>query len=370
MATIAELRDRIEALRAELAAVAEEFFRLSSEATALERARDLGPEFQRLNARINELRTRRNQITDELAAVRRQLAQLEAQPETVTSAGTVVDDAQTARANGSNVQTPPIAPQAVDADGIVNPVSIAVPTNAQPSTPTVPVIGDSSAPPTIPGGSGTSLNSAANSTGTAPVSTLPTRSAPNLTGPGTTGESVVSYVYRAVRVVSNFSKGRFTQEVEGAQIFFDVPVDQNITVADGRADAQTVDPQALLRRPVQNPNPNILANTQFDIGDAGILPRLNINPTALGTAATAPATSGTVSVSIPSISSLINSVTVTVTLKNGQTRTVENEADVQALLTSGQIDFREASVATAALAAKRAAQSPRTGTSYQTVKEY
>lgn len=290
--------------------------------------------------------------------------------EPISSSSTIVDQAQAARDSGSNVQNPQSSPQAVNPNGVVNPVSIAVPTNAQPSTPAEPTVGASSAPPTIPGGSGTSLTPADNVSGAAPVSVLPTRSAPNLTGPGTTGESVVSYVYRAVRVVSNFSKGRFTQDVEGAQIFFDVPVDQNITVADGRATTQTVDPQALLRRPVQNPNPSILANTQFDIGDAGILPRLDINPTVLGTATRAPATSGTSSVAVPTISSLINSVTVTVTLRNGQSQTVENDAEVQALLASGQIDFREASVATAALAAKRAAQSPRTGTSYQTVKEY
>ena len=123
MATIAELTSRIDALRAELAAVAEEFFRLSSEVTALERAGDRGPEFQRLNARIGELRAQRNRITDELAAVRQQIAQLETQQRArddagrpTVNSGAVTVNAQTARDDQANpvlpvgTPLPPLAP--------------------------------------------------------------------------------------------------------------------------------------------------------------------------------------------------------------------------------------------------------------------
>jgi hypothetical protein len=90
----------------------------------------------------------------------------------------------------------------------------------------------------------------------------------------------------------------------------------------------------------------------------------------VGTAGVSGATSGTQSVSIPTIGSLISSVKVEVTLNNGQVREVTDDSQVNTLLNAGSIDFRQASTAIAALAAKRAAQSPRTGSSYQTVKEY
>ena len=131
MATIAELTSRIDALRAELAAVAEEFFRLGEQVNALERAGDRGPEFQRLNARISELRARRNQITDELAAVRQQIAQLETQQRArddagrpTVNSGAVVANAQTARDDGAN----PVLP-------VGTPLPPLTPTNATP-TPT------------------------------------------------------------------------------------------------------------------------------------------------------------------------------------------------------------------------------------------
>jgi hypothetical protein len=283
------------------------------------------------------------------------------------SSAALVQQEQTARSNGSNTQNPLPAAQSVNSTGTVDAVSVAVPTNAQASTPTTPTASSSNVPPTIPGGSGTSLNSAANNTGSAPVAALPVRSSTALLNNNADNQAVVSYVYRAVQVVSSFSKGRFTQRIEGAQIFFDT---QNGIIADGRAESQPLDPQALLRRPVQSPNPGLLDGTQFDIGDAGILPRLDINPSVIGTAGVSGATSGDQSVSIPTISSLIDSVKVEVTLTNGQVREVTNESQVNELLAAGSIDFRQASTAIAALTAKQAAQSPRTGSSYQTVKEY
>ena len=40
---------------------------------------------------------------------------------------------------------------------------------------------------------------------------------------GVAGDAVQSHVYRATRCVSTFSRGQFTQELEGAQIFYDLP---------------------------------------------------------------------------------------------------------------------------------------------------
>lgn len=40
---------------------------------------------------------------------------------------------------------------------------------------------------------------------------------------GLAGDAVQTYVYRATQCVSTFSRGQFTQELEGAQIYFEVP---------------------------------------------------------------------------------------------------------------------------------------------------
>jgi hypothetical protein len=40
---------------------------------------------------------------------------------------------------------------------------------------------------------------------------------------GQAGDAVQSHVYRATRCVSTFSKGQFTQELEGAQIYYELP---------------------------------------------------------------------------------------------------------------------------------------------------
>jgi hypothetical protein len=131
MATISELTNRINALRAELAVVAEEFFRLVDQANALERAGNRGAEFQQLSTRISQLRDQRVRINDELDALRQQIQQLETQQRSRDNAGTptvnsgaVVANAQTARDDGANPVLP--VPPVVDARS---------PTNAR-STPT------------------------------------------------------------------------------------------------------------------------------------------------------------------------------------------------------------------------------------------
>ncbi len=58
-----------EQLEQELSRVSAEFFRLVDEANALERAGNRGPEFQRLSARIRELRAERVRINQEIAAL-------------------------------------------------------------------------------------------------------------------------------------------------------------------------------------------------------------------------------------------------------------------------------------------------------------
>ena len=117
MATTSELTNRINTLRAELAVVAEEFFRLVDQANALERAGDRGAEFQRLSARISQLRDQRVRINNELNAARQQLQQLETQQRARDDAGTptvgsgaVVINAQTARDNGANPVLPASTP--------------------------------------------------------------------------------------------------------------------------------------------------------------------------------------------------------------------------------------------------------------------
>jgi hypothetical protein len=117
MATLAELE-------AELAAVAAEFFRLVDEANALERAGDRGPEFQRLSARIRELRAERVRINKEKAA-------LAAPPGSVNSAGEIQSNAETARDDGAASQLPAVGQQVIDQEGRIAPAVVTpAPTNA------------------------------------------------------------------------------------------------------------------------------------------------------------------------------------------------------------------------------------------------
>jgi hypothetical protein len=127
MATVQEINDKIAVLEKELAQVAEEFLRLVDQANALERAGDRGPEFQRLSARISELRARRGAINREISALRAQADALAPPPPQPQPPQTASQTAQDDASKGPNA-TPS---QEVGADSqVTNRSSTGAATNA------------------------------------------------------------------------------------------------------------------------------------------------------------------------------------------------------------------------------------------------
>lgn len=144
------------------------------------------------------------------------------------SAGDTVTEEQAAKANGANTQAPGPESEIIDEDGIItDQPATSLPSNAVPAVTPVPEGVD--APGVLPPGQ--SFGRASDGSfrvdieGVGSVPTPPIQSVvvpSNITAPDE-NDNLVSYIYRATRVISNFRQGKFTQELEGAQIFFTVP---------------------------------------------------------------------------------------------------------------------------------------------------
>jgi hypothetical protein len=183
----------------------------------------------------------------------------------------------------------------------------------------------------------------------------------NALDPGNQNQPETSYIYRAIEVLSIFSRGQFIQEIQGAQIFFDVPETptqsdtsrqesaQVDTAAEARKKFAATDPRRVdINRPVtenlREPSPGEENQDPAGTGDAAAIINAAANRPATSNGqviGTTPAntTGGTAQRSTP----------VTLTLRNGTTTTVTSPEQVNALLANGQIDFRTASGATIAL---------------------
>jgi len=154
-------------------------------------------------------------------------AQTDQGPGTV-STGETASASQQANDNNSDIQSPAAAPESAGATGVVQPTNpVTLPSNAEPSVD--PAATSVPAPSTLPAGS-----VGAPGTGTAPTLTAqgsqspaPARqsSSPNLEVPDE-NTNRVSYIYRAYEVTSVFRQGKFMQDIQGAQIFFNLPPQQ------------------------------------------------------------------------------------------------------------------------------------------------
>lgn len=141
------------------------------------------------------------------------------------SAGAVVQEEQTARAQGANDQIPESASETLQQGTVEPQPTITVPSNAQSSAPGV--VTTTAAPQTLPEsnqvGPARSLQTSGNgaisggdlvtAAQTVPVSVDALQNGPTL-------QPTQSYVYKATIVTSIFEKGRFTQELEGALLIF------------------------------------------------------------------------------------------------------------------------------------------------------
>lgn len=173
------------------------------------------------------------------------------------SAGTIVSQGQQAGADRANTQDPSSPAQSVTATGdIVTTTTATVPTNAdrtQSAIPTVP-----SAPSKLPAGEVGGGN--ANTNGPVPVALgqqSPTAArqsvSTNLDQPQE-NTNLVSYIYKAIEVTSNFRQGKFTQEITGAQIFFPISSQtRSVTTAAPNSTTAPARPQTTVAATVATP---------------------------------------------------------------------------------------------------------------------
>jgi hypothetical protein len=204
---------------------------------ALDRALGLEQELRVLENQITRLRDQqsafqRNQLTplqQEIYGpgglqeqVRRaetqQSAQADQGPKT-DSAGETASGSQQANADGANSQAPSGSSQQANATGEVSAASAAtVPSNADQTQalPTEPV----DTPPKLPAGNvSTSDGFRIDIQGVAPQPVALQVSNPEISALEE-NNNLVSYIYQATQVISRFQGGKFTQDIEGVQIFF------------------------------------------------------------------------------------------------------------------------------------------------------
>lgn len=162
-------------------------------------------------------------INQELRAVVLAIEELQ-NTKPVESTGQTVANAQLANDDQADTQAPDRAPGAIDASGTVNQQrGVTVPSNAE-SADTGPVVSPGS-PPKLPSGTVTAGDTPA----TVPAGSSSPRPPTQVSVSGATvtppdeNNNLVSYIYRATRVISHFRQGKFTQEIEGVQVFFTVP---------------------------------------------------------------------------------------------------------------------------------------------------
>ena len=144
------------------------------------------------------------------------------------SAGATVAQDQQANADGADTQAPGPQSEIIDEDGIISDQpATSLPSNAVPAVTPLPEGVD--APGVLPPGqsfgraSDGSFRIDIEGVGSVPTPPIQIVVAPsNITAPDE-NTNLVSYIYRATRVISNFRQGKFTQELQGAQIFFTVP---------------------------------------------------------------------------------------------------------------------------------------------------
>jgi len=138
------------------------------------------------------------------------------------STGVTTAEAAAARDNQATTQAPPVSAQSASATGEVSTTSATtLPSNAAPGQPPTPTA--TAAPSKLPEGQvsatpGTAAQVPAAQGSQGPVAAQQTGGA-NLDTPDE-NTNQVSYIYLAYQVTSNFRQGRFTQELQGAQIFF------------------------------------------------------------------------------------------------------------------------------------------------------
>lgn len=140
------------------------------------------------------------------------------------STGDTTAAAAAARDNQASTQSPPVAAESASATGEIDTTAATtLPSNADPSQAIASpgIVAPDKLPDGQAGASG-QTPAAVGSQGTVAAQQI---GGVNLDTPDE-NTNQVSYIYRAYQVTSNFRQGRFTQELQGAQIFFPIPQQQ------------------------------------------------------------------------------------------------------------------------------------------------
>ena len=171
-----------------------------------------------------ELREQERRYQEQISSLLQQLSAAQSTTP-VESSGETVKESQKANDAAADTQAPDTATTTADTTGTVGtPNAATVPSNASltesENIPSLPP-----APAKLPAGRVTDGNTSA----PAPTGSAAPRPATQVSQTNTTvtapdkNNNLVSNIYRAVRVISNFRQGKFTQDVEGVQMFFNVP---------------------------------------------------------------------------------------------------------------------------------------------------
>jgi hypothetical protein len=164
------------------------------------------------------------------------------------SAGTTVSQEQQANAQGAGTQNPAAESQSVTDQGTTQTSSAnTLPSNAVGSD---TGLGIGPAPPVLPGPDPDPAANVVSGSGT--TQTVPLNNTGSATAEPTENPNLVSYVYKAHTVVSNFRQGKFTQDIEGAQIFFTAPAAGAATVTNLSRDTTVSGPATSLRANTAN----------------------------------------------------------------------------------------------------------------------
>lgn len=307
------------------------------------------------------------------------------------SAGVVTASAAAARDTGSSVQNPPVDPQQISADGAIqNTPDGAVPSNAVSSDPNAAANNQQNsnfnpAPPKIQTGSvaGQGFNNSAGASGGS-QSPTPSQQSSATNLDNLVSQPDTSYVYMAYECMSTFSKGSFTQEILGAQIFFDLPTNSQDANAATRSESQTSTAKDIdVLRTIGRPGPTVAAAAGRDPANP-----LNLNPAGVattidplrpsgpgfGTAKSAAPTSGSQSVSTGGSgatsaagSTNVVQVSTKLTLKSGRTQRVSSAAEINGLFQQGLVSVDEAGAALFRLQTQTAAQTAQINNNTQLI---
>lgn len=320
------------------------------------------------------------------------------------SSGDLVQQAQDARTQGALDQNPPLPPEKFQQGvGVVPQATPDVTTNAVPSVTAEPMALD--APPVLP--------SVAEPDSAAPPSQVTSSPGVNLLSTELPQSSTQNFVYKLVTCVSKFSKGRFTQDLEGVLLVFpddttkantNTPAQQaDVRRVDNAIDASNPTTQNVDQRESSAPanstgrtGTGALANAKSVVlggGNSSVPvpgnqrrdPSLNVdvsqdpptsgrvsagNPQTLAAAAPpTPATSGNRVVGMGGTTPANSgNVSVNVVLLNGTVRQVTTQAEIQQLFAQGLISALERTTASQGLSIRqRAAQNASTNTAPQRI---